>query len=254
MISQQTRSRRWGATSSCPGVLVADACWILGGPGRGCPETCSDLQNDEQMTLRQSSSHAVVLALTVRYGLPPWWWATTLDQPCEPVPFTLTPRATGDAIQTARFLYLLETQTWDCFQGESLLHVSPVFRSPCACSSPRSAAALQWSSAATVSIVYAGGLLLLVLSLCAWCCYCGLLARPRDQTKPAPRRDLLSRLGFGKTCGEFHTDSPLFRMSAWRIYQSSGDGGEQAGGRAAIQPEQLPSMPSHSTRAAVRLY
>ena len=91
-ISQQTR-RRWDATSSCLGVLVADACWVLGGPGQGCPATCGDSQMDEQMMHRQSSLQAVVLALTVRYGLPPWRQAKNLDQPCEPVPFNPQPRA-----------------------------------------------------------------------------------------------------------------------------------------------------------------
>jgi len=108
----------------------------------------------------------------------------------------------------ARFLYLLVTQTWDCFQGEGLLHVSPVFRSPCACLSSRPAPGLQWSSATAVAFVYAGGLLLLVLGLCAWCCYCGVPARPREPAPrhAVPRRDLLSRLGFGPTeHGEFHT-------------------------------------------------
>ena len=249
-------SRRWDATPSCSGVSVADACWILGGPGQGCPETCGDLRVDQQTTLRQSSLQAVVLALTVRYGLPPWRRIKALDQPCESVPFDQPsdPRGTVD---TARFLFLLETQTWDCFQGESLLHVSPVFRSPCACLLSRPAPAPQWGSAAAASTGYAGGLLLCVLGLLGlslWCCCCRVPARPQQRAKLAPRRGLLSRLGFQHAVGEFHTDSPLFRMSAWRIYQSSSGDSEERAGRAPNQPEQLPSVPRHSTRAPVRLY
>ena len=53
-------------------------------------------------------SDDVVVALTVRYGLPPWRRAQSFDEPC-----------VASSYDTASFLYMHEVQTWDCFQGLS---------------------------------------------------------------------------------------------------------------------------------------
>ena len=45
---------------------------------------------------------------------------------------------------TARFLYFPEVLSWDCFPGESIEDIAPVFRSPCACTEPLPYA--EWSA------------------------------------------------------------------------------------------------------------
>ena len=103
---------RWASTADCAGVIVDGACWLLGGPGETCPNVCGgDIHLvDELWTTAQASARSVVVALTVRYSLPPWRRAETLDLPC-----------TATTFDVASFLYLHETQTWGCFQGEDTL-------------------------------------------------------------------------------------------------------------------------------------
>lgn len=246
MAASRASSSRWEATSECPGVQVADGCWILGGPGQSCPSVCGGRPLvDEHLTLRQSSSGAVVLALTVRYGLPPWQHAEALDRPCEPTPFDPAPRAgaVGPSVYSASFLYLHEAQTWGCFQGEQISSIAPVFRAGCACLRATDSPS-EPLDPTLLHMAYAFGLVLLVLGLCGLCCWCGVPARPGSRPKPATQPWLFSprpqwvwpgRLLWGlypSRCGEFHPDSPLFRMSAWRIYQGGAEGDEEGSGAA----------------------
>ena len=220
---------RWTPTRDCAGVPVNDVCWVLGGPGQSCPDMCggSGLV-DQQTTIDGSSSSDVVVALTVRYGLPPWRRAESLDERC-----------VASSFDTASFLYLHEAQTWDCFQGEDKLGlgmertgrstgITPVFRSGCVCyrgSPPPSPPPpppdfrLWW-------FLYAVVLVLVTVGLCSWCCCC--CWEPPRQPRPqhfygmsTPRRNqLLSRFYQGRL-GEFHPESPLFRMSTWRVYHDA---------------------------------
>ena len=102
---------RWAPTADCAGVPVGDVCWVLGGPGQSCPDMCSgSALVDRQTTLDGSSSREVVTALTVRYGLPPWRRAQSLDRPC-----------VASTFDTASFLYLHEAQQ----HGQSAVLVRP---------------------------------------------------------------------------------------------------------------------------------
>ena len=220
---------RWTATADCAGVSVNGACWVLGGPGQSCPDMCGGRALvDRQTTIDGSSSRDVVVALTVRYGLPPWRRAQSLDQRC-----------VASSFDTASFLYLQEAQTWDCFQGEDKLAlgmernghstgIAPVFRSGCVCyqGSPPPSPPPPPPDYRLYWLLYAVFLMLVTVGLCSWCCCC--CWQPPRQPRPqhfygmsTPRRNqLLARFYQGRL-GEFHPDSPLFRMSTWRVYHDA---------------------------------
>ena len=151
---------------SCDGAEALERCWYLGDKGDACSSVCGAVERvDATATEALASSEPVAVALTLRYGLPPWR-AATLGARCDD----------HGAWQSSAFLWLGEAQVWGCFPGESLTHVSPVFRAPCACV----AAAAPWwrvcggelhscvSPATLGAVLLAAGLLLLAACLYTW--------------------------------------------------------------------------------------
>ena len=151
---------------SCDGAEALERCWYLGDKGEACSSVCGAVERvDATATEALASSEPVAVALTLRYGLPPWR-AATLGARCDD----------HGAWRSSAFLWLGEAQVWGCFPGESLTHVSPVFRAPCACV----AAAAPWwrvcggelhscvSSATLGAVLLAAGLLLLAACLYTW--------------------------------------------------------------------------------------
>ena len=115
---------------SCDGAEALERCWYLGDKGEACSSVCGAVELvDATATEALASSEPVAVVLTLRYGLPPWR-AATLGARCDD----------HGAWRSSAFLWLGEAQVWGCFPGESLTHVSPVFRAPCACV----AAAAPW--------------------------------------------------------------------------------------------------------------
>ena len=101
--------------ASCDGVEALESCWHLGGKGEACSSACGALELvDGTATQALASSEMVVVALTVRYGLPPWR-AATFGARCDD----------HGVWDSAAFLWLEEAQVWSCFPGEGLAHVPP---------------------------------------------------------------------------------------------------------------------------------
>ena len=151
---------------SCDGAEALERCWYLGDKGEACSSVCGAVERvDATATEALASSEPVAVALTLRYGLPPWR-AATLGARCDD----------HGAWRSSAFLWLGEAQVWGCFPGESLTHLSPVFRAPCACV----AAAAPWwrvcggelhscvSPATLGAVLLAAGLLLLAACLYTW--------------------------------------------------------------------------------------
>ena len=118
------------------------------------------------------SSSELVEALCAHEELePPNRHAEAFDRTCEP--------PANSRFFTARFLYFPEVRSWDCFPGESIEDIAPVFRSPCACAEPppppyyaQYAARLCASTGCAALSSLAFGF---CLALClAWCflCFC----------------------------------------------------------------------------------
>ena len=106
------------------------ACWKLGSLGQGCSATCGGAQfADPALTVALGSSSELVQALCEHETLEtPNRHAEAFDRTCEP--------PANSRFFTARFLYFPEVRSWDCFPGESIEDIAPVFRSPCACTEP----------------------------------------------------------------------------------------------------------------------
>ena len=149
------------------------ACWKLGALGQGCSATCGGAQfTDPALTVALGSSSELVEALCAHEELePPNRHAEAFDRTCEP--------PANSRFFTARFLYFPEVRSWDCFPGESIEDIAPVFRSPCACAEPppppyyaQYAARLCASTGCAALSSLAFGF---CLALClAWCflCFC----------------------------------------------------------------------------------
>ena len=105
------------------------------------------------------------------YLEPPNRHAKAFDRTCEP--------PTNSRFFTARFLYFPEVRSWDCFPGESIEDVAPVFRSPCACTEPLPPAPYAEYAAQLCASTGCAALSSLAVGFClalclAWCflCFC----------------------------------------------------------------------------------
>ena len=106
---------------------MVGACWKLGGLGESCPVVCGGLV-DAPLSVALGSSTEVVEALALRAGLSTPRPTAAFDRTCEARP--------ESSYRTALFLYFPEVEIWDCFPGESLEAIAPVFRAGCACLPP----------------------------------------------------------------------------------------------------------------------
>ena len=147
------------------------ACWKLGSLGQGCSATCGGAQfTDPALTVALGSSSVLVEALCEHeYLEPPNRHAGAFDRTCEP--------PANSRFFTARFLYFPEVLSWDCFPGESIEDIAPVFRSPCACTEPLPYA--EWSGPQLCASNGCAALSSLAVGFClalclAWCflCFC----------------------------------------------------------------------------------
>lgn len=117
-----SRQNRQVRMPPCDGAEALERCWHLGDKGEACSSVCGAVElMDGIATESLASSEPVVVALTLRYGLPPWR-AATLGSRCDD----------HGVWESSAFLWLEEVQVWQCFPGEGLTHLSPVFRAPCA--------------------------------------------------------------------------------------------------------------------------
>ena len=143
-------------------------------PGQGCSATCGGAHLvDPALSVALGSSSELVEALCMQAGLePPNRHAAAFDRTCEP--------PANSHFVSARFLYFPEVRSWDCFPGESIDAIAPVFRSPCAClpaAAPRPPAPPAWyaeypqlcasAGCTALSSLVAGFSLALCLAWCA---------------------------------------------------------------------------------------
>lgn len=116
----------------CPsGVVEHGACWVLGGRGQGCSDVCGSSELVDADTFRRfASSTRVVASLSAHFGLAQAHRTSAFDVPCE--------SAADDhpSYGTAAFLYFADVDLWDCFPGESVFSIAPIFQAGCACRTP----------------------------------------------------------------------------------------------------------------------
>ena len=126
------------AASSVPwrcssGVVEHGACWVLGGRGQGCSEVCGGSALVDTDAFRQfGSSSRVVASLSLHFGLAPAHHTSAFDVPC------VSSSDDHPSYGTAAFLYFADVDLWDCFPGESVFSIAPIFQAGCACHSPPS--------------------------------------------------------------------------------------------------------------------
>ena len=115
------------------GVVEHDACWVLGGRGQGCSEVCGGSALVDADAFRQfGSSTRVVTSLSLHFGLSPAHHTSAFDVPC------VSAADDHPAYGTAAFLYFADVDLWDCFPGESVFSIAPIFQAGCACHAPPS--------------------------------------------------------------------------------------------------------------------
>ena len=115
---------------TCRGVVERDVCWVLGGPGQGCADVCGGSSLVDARAFRElASSTLVVTSLAAHYGLPAVRRTHAFDVPCEP-------EEGRPSYGTAAFLFFPDVNTWDCFPGESVYAVAPLFQAGCSCRAP----------------------------------------------------------------------------------------------------------------------
>ena len=115
------------------GVVEHDACWVLGGRGQGCSEVCGGSALVDADAFRQfGSSTRVVTSLSLHFGLSPAHRTSAFDVPC------VSAADDHPAYGTAAFLYFADVDLWDCFPGESVFSIAPIFQAGCACHAPPS--------------------------------------------------------------------------------------------------------------------
>jgi hypothetical protein len=124
------------AASSVPwrcssGVVEHGACWVLGGRGQGCSEVCGGSALVDADAFRQfGSSTRVVASLSLHFGLAPAHHTSAFDVPC------VSAADDHPSYGTAAFLYFADVDLWDCFPGESVFSIAPIFQAGCACHAP----------------------------------------------------------------------------------------------------------------------
>ena len=58
------------ATPPCPGVFVADECWVLSQPSQSCADLCGGASRvDAETTVGSATEQRVVFAIEAKYGL-----------------------------------------------------------------------------------------------------------------------------------------------------------------------------------------
>ena len=131
-VSQRNVSKMPG-NWRCSGVVEHGACWVLGGRGQGCSEVCGDSALVDADAFRQFGSSSLVIAsLSTHFGLPQAHHTSAFDVPCE------SPADEHPSYGTAAFLYFADVDLWDCFPGESVFSIAPIFQAGCACHPPPS--------------------------------------------------------------------------------------------------------------------
>ena len=74
-----------------------------------------------------ASSTRVVASLSLHYGLAPSHHTSAFDKPCVSTGYD------HPSYGTAAFLYFADVDLWDCFPGESVFSIAPIFQAGCAC-------------------------------------------------------------------------------------------------------------------------